>query len=726
MSDEKLNDLQKQRLDKFKKLQDSGINPYPQPNLKTKQSCSEVLTMLGSKVTVAGRLMSLRGHGRILFADLHDRTGKIQLFFQEKILGTEKIKQTELLDLGDIICASGEVIKTQAGELTINVDSFELLAKNLRPLPEKWHGLKDIEDRYRQRYVDLIMNPDIQKVFEIRTKILTEIRHFLDNRGFQEVETPVLQPVYGGASAKPFITHHNTLDMDMYLRISDELYLKRLIVGGLEKVYEVSRDFRNEGVSRFHNPEFTQIEFYWAYVDYEVLMTFTEELITHVIKLIKGNLSFSFQGQDLDFSPPFKRLTFRDAIFDKTQIDIDTIDSIDLFKKIIKDKKLKVDLKNVIGIGECFDVLYKEHVRPYIIQPTYITDYPAAMIALAKRKENDPEKIASFQLLAAGTELLKAYNELNDPKDQYNRWLEEEALTEKGSEIAMQMDKDYIRALEYGMPPTAGWGMGIDRFSQFLTDQPTIKDVIFFPSMKNEDGSLSKINNKVSPESHPQYLIDKKLLEAYPSIKTGIAIIEGVSVQKSNVELDKLKEITAKKYKNYSLDDIDKISSIQAYRKFFRSFGVDPASRHPSPDALLRRLISKKGLYNINTLVDAYNVASLETNLGMSAMDMAHLNFPVTLRFSQSGEKIVLLGGEETKTTKTGEVVYADNQGLITLDLNYRDCDKTKITSQTKNVLLYVDGCPGISSQEIANALEREIELIQKFCGGIVTFKEII
>lgn len=487
MSDEKLNDLQKQRQEKLHRIKDSGINPYPQPNLEKKQTCLEATSMLGSKVIVAGRLMSLRGHGRILFADLHDRTGKIQLFFQEKILGKEKMKRTEFLDLGDIATASGEVIKTQAGELTINVETFELLAKNLRPLPEKWHGLKDVEDRYRQRYVDLIMNPDVRKVFETRTKILSEMRRFLDDHGFQEVETPILQPVYGGASAKPFTTHHNTLDMDMYLRISDELYLKRLIVGGLEKVYEVSRDFRNEGVSRFHNPEFTQVEFYWSYVDYEVLMKFTENLISHLVTTIKNTHKITFQGIELDFTPPFKRLSFREAIIKKTGIDIDNIKTETQFKSSLKTKKLRVNLKDAVGLGACFDALYKEHVRPSIIQPTYITDYPSPMIALAKRKYDNPNYIASFQLLAAGAEILKAYNELNDPADQKNRWLEEEALAKKGKAEAEQLDHDYIRALEYGMPPTAGWGMGIDRFTQFLTDQPTIKDVIFFPSMKKED-----------------------------------------------------------------------------------------------------------------------------------------------------------------------------------------------------------------------------------------------
>ncbi len=485
-----LSTLSQQRLDKLIKLKSLKGISYPQPNLKDKNTINEALSLLDKNVVIAGRLMSLRGHGRILFADIVDRTGRIQIFFQEKILGKELMKETKLLDIGDIVAVSGTVFTTQAGEITINVSSFQILAKNLRPLPEKWHGLRDVEDRYRQRYVDLIVNPDVKKVFETRTKVLSEMRKFLDDHGFLEVETPILQSIYGGASAKPFVTRHNTLDMDMYLRISDELYLKRLIVGGLEKVYEVSRDFRNEGVSRFHNPEFTQIEFYWAYVDYDQLMKFTEKLVTHIIKLVKGSFLFNFQGTRLDFTPPFKRVTFRDVILEQTQIDIDNIKTEDQFDSVIKAQKIKLDMSGVYGLGPRFDALYKQHVRASIIQPTFVTDYPASMIALAKRKEDNPEQIASFQLLAAGTELLKAYNELNDPHDQYQRWLEEETLAEKGLEDAMQLDKDYIRALEYGMPPTAGWGMGIDRFTQFLTDQPTVKDTILFPAMRHEEIDL--------------------------------------------------------------------------------------------------------------------------------------------------------------------------------------------------------------------------------------------
>ncbi|MFA6602469.1 MAG: lysine--tRNA ligase [Candidatus Shapirobacteria bacterium] len=483
-----MSDLIGQRLEKLKKIKQSGVNPFPQPNLTLKQTCLEACVSLGKEVVLAGRIMGIRGHGKILFADLRDQTGKIQLFFQQKVLG-DRMDFLTNFDVGDIISVKGMVITTSAGEVTVDVNEYQLLSKNLRPLPEKWHGLTDIEERYRQRYLDLAINPDVQRLFILRAKILTGLRHFLDDHGFLEVETPILQPIYGGASARPFVTHHQALDQDMYLRISDELYLKRLIVGGFEKVYEVSRDFRNEGMSRFHNPEFTQVEFYWAYADYDVLMSFTEELIAHLVNLTNGSSTVTYQGHDLSFAAPFPRLTFRDAILEHTSVDIDSLKSVKEFLSDIKSKNIKLDLNGVYGLGAHFDALYKEHVRPKLIGPLFLTDYPAEMIALAKRKENDPSKIASFQLLACGTELLKAYNELNDPVDQYERWQEEEKLEGEGAQNAMVLDRDYIRALEYGMPPTAGWGMGIDRLTQFLTDSPTIKDVILFPTLRNEPDS---------------------------------------------------------------------------------------------------------------------------------------------------------------------------------------------------------------------------------------------
>ncbi len=507
----KLEQIKQVRLKKIENLSKNGINPYPQPKLNHRQTCLQAQSMLDKKVVLAGRIMSLRGHGRAFFSDLDDLSGRIQLFFQESQLSKstfDLIQKT--VDVGDVVTVEGIVFKTKAGQITVDVKKFSLLAKAIRPLPEKWHGFKDTEERYRQRYLDLIVNPEVRQIFICRSKILTRLRQFLDDNGFVEVETPILQPVYGGASAKPFTTHHNTLDMDMYLRISDELYLKRLIVGGLEKVYEVSRDFRNEGVSRFHNPEFTQVEFYWAYVDYEVLMEFTEKLLVDIIKHIKGNLKIEFQGVSLDFTPPFERITFRDIILQHTGIDIDKIENEKEFKNILKTKHIKLDLTGVVGLGALFDELYKQLIRSKIIGPTFVIDYPSEMIALAKRKADNPKKIATFQLIACGTELLKAYDELNDPQDQAGRWLEEQGLEEKGLETAMQFDHDYIRALEYGMPPTAGWGMGIDRLTQFLTDQSTIKDVILFPAMRPEEADTK------TKDLNKNYFVVGKIIELKP------------------------------------------------------------------------------------------------------------------------------------------------------------------------------------------------------------------
>ena len=471
------------RLKKLEKIRRLGIDPYP-ARCQRKQTIAQALKMMGKKVAVAGRIMAIRGHGGIQFFDLRDESGKIQLVFKKDQLPATSHKLRALLDIGDFIDAQGKVFKTQAGEISVLVDNFQLLTKSLRPLPSKWYGLKDIEERYRQRYVDLIMNPKVREIFRIRTKVLTELRNYFDSHGFMEVETPILQPIYGGALARPFITHHNALDIDLYLRISDELYLKRLIVGGFEKVYEVCKDFRNEGIDRQHNPEFTQIEFYWAYTTYEDLMKFTEQMLSCVIKKVLGKLKVKHEDDVLDFTPPFRRVTFREAMLKETGIDINQVNTERKLLAEIKKRKIKFELEGVVGYGALLDEFYKKTLRPKLIQPTFLLDYPVEKISLAKRKEGEKSKIASFQLLIKGFEVITAYNELNDPVDQAERWRESERLAKKGLEEYEAFDADYVRALEYGMPPTAGWGMGIDRFISFLTDSHTIKDVILFPTLR--------------------------------------------------------------------------------------------------------------------------------------------------------------------------------------------------------------------------------------------------
>ncbi len=483
-----IDELKKVRIEKLERLKKLKIDPYP-ATVKREQTIDQARQMDGKEVGVAGRIMGLRSHGNITFVDVADEFGKIQVVFKSSDVDKLVKAIVELLDIGDFIAVQGIVGKTHAGEISIFAKDAQMVAKSVRPLPSQWHGLKDVEDRYRQRYVDLIVNPSVREIFKTRTRIITFLRSFLDQNGFMEVETPVLQPIYGGASAKPFITHHNALGCDLFLRISDELYLKRLIVAGFEKVYELSKDFRNEGIDHQHSPEFTMLEFYWAYADYERLMTFTEEMMSKLIGSIQGSMKVVFQKKELDFTPPWPRKTYRDVVYEYLGIDIDAADSEERLLGAIKEKNIQLDLTGVIGYGAILDTLFKATARPHLTGPMFLTDRPTAFVTLAKRRPDDPRKTASFQLLVAGKEMINAYNELNDPMDQAARWRESEKLGEKGQTEHEAFDADYIRALEYGMPPAAGWGMGIDRLVSILTDQEGLKDVILFPALRPEYAS---------------------------------------------------------------------------------------------------------------------------------------------------------------------------------------------------------------------------------------------
>jgi lysyl-tRNA synthetase, class II len=478
---------------KLQRFLNAGIDPYPAKFERT-HTLSELAVdfdaLSDKKTTIftAGRLRAFRGHGGLAFATLEDGGGKFQIALHRDVLGEKDFDfWISNLDVGDFIGIEGNLFLTKRGEKTIDVKKIVLLSKALLPLPEKWHGLTDTEVRYRKRYLDLISNPEVRDIFIKRSLIVKTIRNFLDDLGFMEVETPILQPLAGGAAAKPFTTHHNALNFDMYLRVAPELYLKRLIVGGFEKVYEIARCFRNEGIDHAHNPEFTQVEFYWAYADYEDLMKVAEELIVAILEKINGgSTKIAYEGSELDFTPPFARVSFKDIVKDKTGIDIDAANTEEKLRAEIKKRGLRVDIGNTFGFGETVEALYKEYCRSALVQPTFLTDYPVAMIPLAKRRKDDPSKVATFQLVAKGVELCKAYNELNDPIDQRTRFKEQDTLRAKGAEEAQGMDDDFIEALSYGMPPTAGFGMGIDRLAIFLTGVHSIKETIFFPTLKPE------------------------------------------------------------------------------------------------------------------------------------------------------------------------------------------------------------------------------------------------
>jgi lysyl-tRNA synthetase class 2 len=477
------------RIEKVKKLRESGIEPWPQATEVTDIN-KDILDKFETpeqkqQYTVAGRLLSIRGHGKTIFADLQDRTARIQLYIRKDSVGEQHFEFFKhFIDIGDAISVSGTVFRTKMGEITLDISAFVLLSKCLHPLPEKFHGLTDVEVRYRQRYLDLISNPESREKFIRRTHILKSIRAFLDSYGFLEVETPMLHPIAGGAAARPFITHHNALASDFYLRIAPELYLKRLVVGGLERVYEINRNFRNEGVSTRHNPEFTMLEFYMAHHDYHYIMNFVEELLRFAVQQSCGNLHVPFGEHIIDFESPFKKLSVRDAV-----MQIGSVDPRDLQEDRIDGvlRKHALTLENTKpSHGQKIFALFEGLVESKLIQPTFIMDYPIEISPLAKRDPNNPAIAARYELFIGGMELSNGFNELNDPFDQAERFKEQVEAHKAGDTEAHQYDADYILSLEYGLPPTVGVGIGIDRLVMVLTNTTSIKDVILFPTLKKK------------------------------------------------------------------------------------------------------------------------------------------------------------------------------------------------------------------------------------------------
>lgn len=561
---EELHELKRIRREKLAELQAAGNDPFQQVRFERDHYTSDIHEhfdeLEGKTVRLAGRMMSKRIMGKASFSDMTDRYGRLQLYIKRDNVGEDVYKGYKKFDIGDIIGIEGEVFRTQKGEISVAVTELTLLSKNLNPLPEKWHGLKDTDMRYRQRYVDLIVNPGVRDTFEKRSAIVREIRNFMDSRGFMEVETPCLNTIPGGAAARPFITHHNALDIDMYLRIATELHLKRLIVGGLERVYEIGRIFRNEGMDTRHNPEFTTIELYQAYTDYQGMMDITEDMVIHVCEKVLGSTKVMYQGVEIDFSKGWKRMTMAEAVKEYAGIDFMALSPEEALEAV-KAKGLEIE-PGKESWGDLMAQCYDEYVEANLMQPTFITDYPVEISPLAKRKPSDPRLTERFECFIYGRELCNAFSELNDPIDQKGRFERQVALRAAGDEEAGMMDEDFINALEYGMPPTGGMGMGIDRLVMFLTDAASIRDVLLFPTMKPLDSD--KKAEKAAPvqaeaaQAAPkaEEKIDFSNVEIEPLFQD---FVDFETFSKSDFRAVKIKECEAvkksKKLLKFVLDD---------------------------------------------------------------------------------------------------------------------------------------------------------------------------
>lgn len=876
-----------ERMLKLKKLKSLGIDPFPARSVKEypqAEITEHYETHAEKTVTLAGRITSRRDHGKIVFMDLTDQTGKIQLYIKDdtiksdlskSILGWEEL---ELLDDGDFIQATGTVTKTQRGEVSLLVTGIVLLTKSLRPAPRK---LLDKEQRFRRRYLDIMVTPGIKERFERKAKFWAANREFMKMNGFIEVETPVLEHVTGGADARPFITHHNDLDQDFFLRISTELYQKRLIGAGYEKIYTLAPNFRNEGISDEHLQEYYQLEWYWAYADYNEGMQLTKEMFRYVANEVYGTTKFSTRGHSFDLADEWQTIDYAGIIKERFDVDIFN-DSDEKIAKVIE--KEGVDLSSGhVNRNRMIDNLWKL-IRKTLSGPAFLINEPMFMSPLAKAKPDNPLVTERFHVILAGSELGNGYSEKNDPLDQLQSFLDQQSLRDSGDDEAQMLDVDFCEMLEYGMPPTCGYGHS-ERIFWFFEDI-TAREGTIFPQMRHETEEITKeiypelfTETNTMPESrfvvgqiteiamHPNadkllvckvnvkrskpsgttfpnvlqiitgahnirvgdYVpvalegakietmkgkdgnalvithrnmrgvksegmlcsakelglgtdaegimildpekyagkegqefvfknsdtpeqpekdssssssnspkdgevlqIDPTVSKSFPGFKVGYAVVKNIKIEKgshlkSEIFTTFRDEITAKVRGQYSTPaEVKKIASISQIRDMYKAFGADPDSTLNSAEALIRRIVAGKDLYNVNNLVDSYNIKSIELGLPMAAYDYDAVSKPIILRYAKENETMYKIGESEPETAKSGSLVYADQKGVICLNLNYRDSDRTKITNDTENVILFIDGYPGIESSTIEKALQELTKLVTSLCGGEVVETKVV
>ena len=570
LTDVEINEQVQNRIDKMHKIEEHGWRPFGRRFEWTHRSADvkeqfDALAEAEAEVKMAGRVMAIRGHGKTCFMDMQDKTGRMQLYVRKDVLGEEDYSLVKMMDIGDTIGVTGIPFRTHMGEVSIKVVKMEMLSKSLRPLPEKWHGLKDIETRYRQRYVDLIVNPEVRDTFVKRSQIIRSVREVLDSHDFLEVETPILNTIAGGAAARPVISYHNALDMQVYMRIAPELYLKRLIVGGMDRVYELGRVFRNEGIDNRHNPEFTSVEIYQAFADYRDMMDLTEEVVVKTAMKVLGTTKITYEGVEIELASPWKRLSMIDAVKEYSGKDLTNVTDLEEARAMAKE--LNVPVEPSFGIGKIINACFEEYVEDKLIQPTFITGHPKEISPLAKSNPDNPEITDRFEAYIYGREICNGFTELNDPIDQRERFLKQVEERANGDEEANMMDEDFVNALEYGLPPTGGLGIGIDRLVMFLTDSSTIRDVLFFPTMKPLKGEArpvelpEQIKAQVAPaavetvEAAPE-VIDFSKVEIEPLFAD---FVDFETFSKSDFRAVKVKDCVAvpksKKLLQFTLDD---------------------------------------------------------------------------------------------------------------------------------------------------------------------------
>ncbi|WP_455266810.1 lysine--tRNA ligase [Phascolarctobacterium sp.] len=561
LTDTEINEQMQVRIDKMHKIEEHGWKPFGHRFLFTHRAADiaaqfDELSEKETEVTMAGRVMAIRGHGKTCFMDMQDKTGRIQVYVRKDVIGEENYALIKLMDIGDTVGITGTAFRTHMGELSIKAASVEMLSKSLRPLPEKWHGLKDVETRYRQRYVDLIVNPEVRETFVKRSQIIKSVREVLDSHDFLEVETPILNTIAGGAAARPFISYHNALDMQVYMRIAPELYLKRLIVGGMDRVYEMGRVFRNEGIDNRHNPEFTSVEIYQAFADYRDMMDLTEEVVVKTAEKVLGTTTINYEGTTIELASPWKRMSMIEAVKEYSGKDFTNVTDLEEARAIAKE--LNVAIEPTFGIGKIINACFEEYVEDKLIQPTFITGHPKEISPLAKSNPENPEITDRFEAYIYGREICNGFTELNDPIDQKERFLKQVEERANGDEEANMMDEDFVNALEYGLPPTGGLGIGIDRLVMFLTNSSTIRDVLFFPTMKPIGKAVSEKPEfmQAAPAEAKEEPIDFSKVVIEPPYTE---YVDFDTFCKSDMRAVKVKECTAvpksKKLLKFVLDD---------------------------------------------------------------------------------------------------------------------------------------------------------------------------